>query len=147
MTNPIDHERVDQALRALSQSRARVSPAERRGRNGHHGAVVLLRGGDEEARAELGVALERTLWERGVQSALVDGDADLLPGLVEAAHALARAGVVAIVGATRAPGARMLRAGLGWITVQGGGSERLADVVTTVVPLVLGAESDFVVEV
>jgi len=126
-----------------ARDRGRVRPEERRARSGHHGAVLLLRGKDPVARAALGTALERALFDRGLSVALLGGDADLHPSLVETAHALARAGVVALLTAARAPGARMLRRGHGFLTVEDAEPARLREVLARALPLLTGEEGDF----
>ncbi|MEZ4361494.1 MAG: GTP-binding protein [Kofleriaceae bacterium] len=91
---------------------SRVTAAARRERLGHRGVAVLLDGGLAADAAERVAALELALFERGVVVAQVAVDLD-------AAVALARAGVVALASATgvgRERARETLRAaGVPWI--------------------------------
>ncbi len=101
------------ARAAAAATEARVSADERRVRQGHRGAVVWLTGLSGSGKSTLANGLERTLFDRGLQVTVLDGDrvrfglnADLgfsqedrrenIRRIAEVAKLFAESGVIAI---------------------------------------------------
>ena len=97
----------------VARSVGQIAPEERRVRNGHRGAVVWLTGLSGSGKSTLANALERELFDRGLQVFVLDGDnircglssdlgfsagdrAENIRRVAEAARLFAEAGVVAI---------------------------------------------------
>ena len=62
------------ALSHVTRSVGQVGPEERRVRNDHRGAVVWLTGLSGSGKSTLANALERELFDRGLQVFVLDGD-------------------------------------------------------------------------
>ena len=97
----------------VTRSVGQIAPEDRRRRNGHRGAVVWCTGLSGSGKSTLAYALERELFDRGLQAFVLDGDnlrcglsADLgfsaddraenIRRVAEAARLFAEAGVIAI---------------------------------------------------
>ncbi|EJM74745.1 adenylyl-sulfate kinase [Pseudomonas sp. GM60] len=61
-------------LNNLQAPTASISRAQREARNGHRGTVILLTGLPAAGKSTLAQALHAELFERGVQSVVLDGD-------------------------------------------------------------------------